>query len=210
MTTIGAVLDEFFSPFSKPNLWVMPESDDYTAIVRTWQPVIDATRQAKQDLAGSCVIWSNNYMTMPQWKPLMSDAPRANAYRRLIQSPPGTDPKTCKDAFIVYVTSKAARFSPLPVPLPEIQTRNLYTCSIGSFTIYATLDSVDCAAKNATVNFWMYNSMSKRSFGRFASHPAFSLSRMATQYMWWNWIESVEWSSGVARTLPRPAIARRW
>jgi hypothetical protein len=59
-------------------------------------------------------------------------------------------------------------------------------------------------------NYWMYNSMSKQSFGRFASHPAFSLSRMATQYMWWNWVESVDWSSGAVRVLPRKAGAGRW
>jgi hypothetical protein len=94
----------------------------------------------------------------------------------------------------------------------EIQTRNLYTCSIGSFNIYTTVDKVDCATKTATVNYWMYNAMSRHSFGRFASHPAFRLSRMATQYMWWNWVESVDWSSGAVRTLPRAiaAGARRW
>jgi hypothetical protein len=42
------------------------------------------------------------------------------------------------------------------------------------------LDKIDCASKTATMNYWMYNAMSKRSFGRFASHPAFALSRMAT------------------------------
>ena len=210
MTTVGDVLDEFFSPFSQQKLWIMPESDNYTVIVRKWQPVIDATNRAKQDLAMNCAIWSANYRTRPQWQPVMSDAPKANAYHRLIQSPPGTDPQTCRNAFIVYVTSKATKLYPVPVPLPEIQTRSLYTCSIGSFTIYGTLDAVDCTAKNATVNFWMYNAMSRRSFGRFASHPAFALSRMATQYMWWNWIESVEWSSGLVRTLPRPLVASRW
>lgn len=209
MTTIGAVLDEFFSPFSRQKLWVMPESDNYTVIVRTWQPVIEATDRAKQDLAANCAFWSANYMTNPQWQPVMSDAAKAGAYRRLVQSPPGTDPDTCRNAFIIYVGSKAARIAPFPV-VPEIETRDLYTCSIGSFNIYATLDAVDGTAKNATVSFWMYNSMSRRSFGRFASHPAFSLSRMATQYMWWNWVEAVDWSSGRVRTIPRAALASGW
>ncbi len=43
MTTVGEILDEFFSPFSSEKLWIMPESDGYTALVRKWQPVIDAS-----------------------------------------------------------------------------------------------------------------------------------------------------------------------
>jgi hypothetical protein len=44
--------------------------------------------------------------------------------------------------------------------------------------------------------------MSKRSFGKFASNPVFAACGMATQFMWWNWVESVDWSSGSVRTLP--------
>ena len=36
MTTVGDILDEFFSPFSSETLWVMPEDDNYTEIVRKW------------------------------------------------------------------------------------------------------------------------------------------------------------------------------
>jgi hypothetical protein len=214
MTTVGDILDEFFSPLSWDKLWIMGESDNYTGIVREWQPVIEASNRTKRNVAANCAQWSANYVTSPIWRPMRTDAPRPNSYREFVPSPPGTDPDTCRNAFVVYVTSKAARIAPIliPVPLPEIQTRNLYTCSIGSFNIYTTVDRIDCAAKTATMNYWMYNAMSKRSFGRFASHPAFRLSRMATQYMWWNWVEAVEWSSGIVRTVPRAVAAgtRRW
>jgi hypothetical protein len=208
MATIGDILDEFFSPFSSEKLWIMPESDNYTKIVRQWQPVIEAVNRTKRDLAANCVHWIS-YVTNPSWQPTKTDAPKPGSYREFVPSPPGTDPDTCRSAFIVYATSKASRFT--PSPLPEIQTRNLYTCSIGSFNIYTTVDRIDCAAKTATVNFWMYNSMSKRSFGKFASHPVFSVSGMATQYMWWNWVESVDWSSGTMKVLPRPpGASSRW
>jgi hypothetical protein len=54
MATIGEILDEFFSPFGKERLWVMPETDNYTKIVRTWQPVIGAVDKAKANLAANC------------------------------------------------------------------------------------------------------------------------------------------------------------
>ncbi len=212
MTTVGAILDEFFSPLSSEKLWIMPESDDYTTLVRQWQPVINATNRTKQHLAANCAHWSASYMTKPSWRPTMTDVPKANAYREFVRSPPGTDPETCRNAFVIYVTSKVAGVVPVPVPLPvpEIQTRELYTCSIGSFNVYTTADRIDCAAKTATLSYWMYNSMSKRSFGRFASHPAFSLSGMATQFMWWNWVESVDWTSGMVKTVPSAAGKSRW
>jgi hypothetical protein len=214
-TEIGDILDEFFSPFSREKLWVMPESDNYTRLVRAWQPVIGAVGRTKANLAANCARWQSSYRTNAAWQPTKTDAAKPGAYREFVASPPGTDPETCKSAFVIYVTSKAARSVPFPLNplspvLPEIQTRNLYTCSIGSFNIYTTVDQIDCGARTARMNFWMYNSMSKRSFGRFASHPAFSLSGMATQYMWWNWVESVEWTGGTVRTLPNPQVSRRW
>lgn len=139
----------------------------------------------------------------------MTDAPKPGAYRDFVPSPPGTDPQTCQNAFVVYVGSKAADVV-LPGTQPEIQTRDLYTCSIGSFNLYSTADQIDCVAKTATMDFWMYNNMSRQSFGRFASHPAFRLSGMRSQYMWWNWKESVDWKSGTMRVIPRTGVARRW
>jgi outer membrane protein OmpA-like peptidoglycan-associated protein len=186
-STIGQVLDEFFSPFSAERLWIWKESDNYTRIVRKWQPVIDAVDKVKADLQANCTTWQANHRTDPSWRPGMTDPPVTdpNSYRHFVRSPPGTDPDTCRNAFIVYVTTK---FSPIPV-----QTFELNTCSIGSFNIYATVDSIDCAAQTARMNIWMYNAMSKRSFGRFADHPAFRLSGMKKQYMWWNWPESHSW-----------------
>jgi hypothetical protein len=126
-----------------------------------------------------------------------------------VRSPAGTDPDTCRNAFVVYELWKAAS-PPLWIIIGGVQTEALYTCSIGSFNIYTTVDRVDCAARTATLSFWMYNSMSRRSFGRFAEHPVFFLSGMATQYMWWNWVESVEWTSGMVRTLPSPTSGSTW
>lgn len=212
MSTIGDILDEFFSPFSRERLWVMPENDNYTRIVRGWQPVIDASTRTKAHLSANCPQWQSSYMTNTAWRPSMTDAAKPGAYREFVASPPGTDPDTCRNAFVLYMASKAAGMAPrpVPIPMPEIQTRDLYTCSIGSFNIYTTVDQVDCSAKTARMNFWMYNSMSRRSFGRFASHPVFSLSGMATQFMWWNWVESVEWTSGSVRTVQSATGSRRW
>ncbi|TKD09144.1 hypothetical protein [Polyangium fumosum] len=201
MTTIGDVLDEFFSPLSSEKLWIMPESDNYTRIVRRWQPVIDASNRTKRNLAGNCSLWRSNFVTIPSWQPTKTDAPKPKSYREFVQSPPGTDPTTCKNAFMVYVASKFAKPPVIPVFLPEIQTEKLYTCSIGSFNIYTSVNKIDCTTRTAQMNFWMYNSMSRRSFGDFASHPVFSLCGMATQYMWWNWVESVDWSDGTVRTV---------
>jgi hypothetical protein len=193
-TSIGEVLDEFFSPFSSERLWVMNDNDNYTKIVRTWQPVIDAVNEAKAKLAANCANWQANHMTDPSWRPGMTDPPvrDPNADRVFVKSPLGTDPDACMKAFIVYATTK---FSPLifPLPVPPVETFALYTCSIGSFNIYATVDSIDCAAQTARMNIWMYNAMSKKSFGKFASNPAFRLSGMEKQYMWWNWSESHSW-----------------
>lgn len=95
MTTIGDVLDEFFSPspFAKEKLWVMPEGDNYTQIVREWRVVIDAVDRIKRHLSTNCATWQSRFMTNPAWKPVMSDAPKPGAHREFIQSPPGTDQK---------------------------------------------------------------------------------------------------------------------
>jgi hypothetical protein len=214
MATIGDVLDEFFSPLSKEKLWIMPENDNYTKIVRQWSPEIEAETRIKANVAANCAHWQANYKTDPAWKPTMTDAPKANAHREFVPSPPGTDPDTCKKAFVVYVTTKAASTGRILIPvlgaIPEIQTRELYTCSIGSFNIYTTADQIDCGAKKATLNFWMYNNMSKHSFGRFASEPVFAACGMKSQYMWWNWVESIDWSGGTILTVPKAAGKSGW
>jgi hypothetical protein len=213
VATIGDVLDEFFSPFSQERLWIMPESDEYTKIVLQWQPVIDAVNQIKADAVNHCAFWQTSYKTNPAWQPTKTDVPKPGAYRKFVGSPPGTDPQTCKDAFVIYVTTKTGKtalgiVSPVLGVLPAVQTRNLFTCSIGSFNIYTTAGQIDCAAKKATLNFWMYNNMSRHSFGRFANDPVFSACGMKSQYMWWNWVDSIEWSKGLVNTLPKTVGGR--
>jgi hypothetical protein len=187
---------------------------DTRRFVLQWQPVITAVNQIKADATANCAFWRATYRTNPAWQPTMTDAPKPGAHRKFVGSPPGTDPQTCKDAFILYATSKAASVAGLGVlgtvfpVIPSIQTRNLYTCSIGSFNIYTTADQIDCAAKRATLNFWMYNNMSKHSFGRFADDPVFVACGMKSQYMWWNWVDSIEWSRGPVNTLPKTPAAR--
>lgn len=208
MASIGDILDAFFSPFSSEKLWVMPEADEYTQRVRKWNPVIQAVGRIKSNLGTFPTTWNAAYKSDASWKPTMTDSPKPGADREFVPSPPGTDPETCKSAFVVYVTSKAAK-SMLPIGglLPSVQTDALYTCSIGSFNIYTTVDAIKLTAQTATMNFWMYNAMSKTSFGKFASHPAFALCGMKTQYMWWNWVENVEWASGNVKTVPKVATA---
>lgn len=184
-TSVGDVLDNFFSPMSSEKLWVMGEGDNYTQIVRQWGPVINAVGRVKNHLESNCETWSTDHATDPSWEPGKTDPPETdpNAYDEWVSSPPGTDPTTCRNAFIVYMTT-------------SYQTSDLYTCSIGSFGIYATVDSIDCANETAELNVWMYNAMDQESFGKYADHPVFSMSGMERQYMWWNWSESHSWGGG--------------
>ena len=112
MASIGDILDEFFSPFSSEKLWVMPENDDYTNRVRAWDPVIQAVARIKNNVATFCDVWATTYMSDAAWTPGKTDSPKPGAYRDFSPSPKGTDPETCKSAFIVYVATKAARMLP--------------------------------------------------------------------------------------------------
>jgi hypothetical protein len=196
-TTVGEILDEFFAVSSSPTLWVMPASDNYTRIVQRWQPVRDAVAQAKADVETNCSTWDTSRRTTSSWRPGMTNPPVAdpNAHAIWVHSPPGTDPTTCRNAFIVYKAS-------------GIQTFDLYTCSIGSFGIYVTVNNIDCVAKTAELNIWMYNAMSRRSFGRFAQY--FPLSGMETQYMWWNWTVPHSWGSAAPPVAPPSGGGSRW
>lgn len=213
MSTIGDILDQFFSPFSTENLWVMPETDEYTVIVRQWSHVIASTRRAKLNLSHNCSFWNAHYITNPAWKPTMTDSPKPGAFRDSVSKPLGTEPEICKKAFIIYVASGVAKSvrNVFGVGPPKaIQTDELYTCSIGSFRIWTTVDTIDCAAKKATMNFWMFNTMSRGSFGIYADDPVFRLCGMKNQYMWWNWVETVEWTAGGVTTVPKPASGWNW
>jgi hypothetical protein len=196
-TSVGEVLNEFFSPFSAETLWDMGPTDPYTVIVRNWQPVKDEIARAKTSIETQCTTWAGNHTSSGTFTPTMSDPPvwDPRAYVRSVRSPPGTDPDTCREHFIPYVASQGVRLIPPFFAMPPVETETLHTCAIGSFAVGITVDSIDCSAKTATMNVWMYNAMDTGSFGQFASNPAFALSGMERQYMWWHWTESHAWGT---------------
>jgi hypothetical protein len=213
---IGDILNEFFLPSSitDEKIWLMYENSLYTQIVRKWTPVIDAVTEAKSSLITDCAKWQV-YNTDSHWKPGAGDsfnefksrADQGKAYRKLVESPLGTEPETCKEAAMPYFTSVISTlmsvndpYRIITTPLIPIQTDKLHTCAIGSFNLFATVDRIDCQRKNAVLNFWIYNAMTRGSFGRYATHPKFKHSGMKTQYMWWNWIESFEWKADATKT----------
>lgn len=69
--SVGTILKEFFSPWGKPRLWVMQESDDYTRRVRNWQAVKNRVAAAKIHISANCEEWEGTHMTDPTWKPHM-------------------------------------------------------------------------------------------------------------------------------------------
>lgn len=181
-TRIGDILRLFFSLLSHEHVWRMDESDPYTAIVRRWQPVINAVEDAKRDLEGNCENWSQNHMTDPSWSP-GTDPTVPNAWSLRVRRPPGTDPETARGH---YIFSQVTGF----------QSDVLHTSSIGSFRIFVTTDQLDCARGRSTLQVWMWNAMTRSSFGDFAEELPFSISGMATQTMWWNWTEEHKWTPG--------------
>jgi len=182
MTTIGQVLDQFFSLSTARRLWVMRETDAYTRIVRQWQPVIHAVNRVKSNLASDPRTWESRHRTSPSWTPGLPDppVPDPHAYEEWVDSPPGTDSTTCGAAFVVYRTTGR-------------QTTTLHTAAIGEFGIFVTVDRIDLSARTAQMKIWMYNSMDRRSFGPHARH--FSGCGMARQTMWWNWSTPHRWTA---------------
>ena len=179
-THVGQVLDSFFSMSdSGAKLWVMGENDDYTDIVREWSPVKSQVSIIKSLVAHAPRTWSTSHTTTPSWKPQMRFGfdPRSG-YAKLVPHPPGTDPATAAKAYIVYIFT-------------TIRTDTLHTSSIGSFNVAATVDDVSFQPCRATINIWMYNEMSRESFGDFANHWYFRKRSMRSQYMWWNWKERI-------------------
>lgn len=53
----------------------MPAGDNYTRIVRSWRPVIEAVDRAKADLEANCPTWQSTHATDPSWSPGMTDPP---------------------------------------------------------------------------------------------------------------------------------------
>ncbi len=183
-TTAGEIIDSFFSfDATGPKLWVMTEDDPYTTFVRNWWPVEKRIKKIKSIVAKNSKKWARNHITTLGWKPRLgySFDPHAG-YNKLRSNPPGTDPKTARDAYAIYYFSR-------------IQTDNLYACAIGSFRLIATVDEVSLEKCRATINIWMYNEMSKKSFGHYARHWFFKGSKMYSQYMWWNWKEHIKFNN---------------
>jgi hypothetical protein len=210
MTSIGPILDEFFSPWSQERLWVMRSQDAYTELVRRWRPLRVKVNQAKDILAANCYEWQQTHRTTRGWRPSMTDPPRhdPNAWgaRRIRRRhppriglegwsyhPPGTDPTTCGEQFFLYANTGG--------PLFGIESDALHYCAIGSFGIYVTLDEIDCTNRIGTMRIVMYNNMSRRSFGDYARYA--SLSGQANQYMWWIWTETASWNAAGRRMSER-------
>ncbi|MEV4053834.1 OmpA family protein [Amycolatopsis sp. NPDC049688] len=203
-TTVGPILDEYFSPFSSPQVWVMEETDPYTVLVRGWQPVIDGQAWLLTHLEQNATDWAARHRTTPGWRPGTTGHDPAAASNP-VNNPPGTDPTTCSNAFLPYLAGEAARRNPWqPLPLPRIETWELHTCAIGSFVLRATVDAIDQAAGTATVNIWMQNEMSRKSFGQFAKLAV--LSGQATQYMWWHWRVQHRWVPAPPPPPPPPPL----
>jgi len=141
----------------------------YTEIVRKWQPVIDAVKKAKADYRQNTAAWRANHTTTASWEPSESYSTDPRAWNEFVQSPPGTDPFTAGFNFMIW-------------QYDHIQNTALYTSAIGSFDIYVTLNN------DSTMKVWMFNLMSRKSFGAFAD--SFPAATMANQWMWWDWTES--------------------
>ena len=183
-TTIAPILESFFSrTVSEPMLWVMGENDEYTTIVRNWESVKNQLPIIKSRVARAPRIWSASHTTSPTWRPQMRYGfdPRSG-YEVLVSSPPGTDPITARNQYIIYWFT-------------TIRTDSLHTSAIGSYRLAATVDTVTFNPCRATINIWMYNEMSRRSFGQYANHWYFRGRPMPSQFMWWNWKERIKFDS---------------
>jgi hypothetical protein len=186
LTSIGQILDAFFAYSGGDQSWMMYQYDPYTEIVKNWTPVKQAVEAAKADLKLNCSTWEKSHKTDFDWGAQPHTTPPVpNAWQDVVLSPPGTDPDTAARAFALYLTT-------------GYQTESLATSAIGSFTLFVTVDEIDCCAKKATLDIWMYNRMSRQSFGRFADWPVFAGCVMANQYMWWNWSEEYNFSTGAS------------
>ncbi len=206
MTYIADILLEFFSPLSKEKVWVMSENDNYTKRVRDWVVVKEAVRQIKFDLDTNASTWQNLFMTDKMWHPSLMNSKiversgKRGAHWHEEEHPPETAPMDCVRALAIYAITRPNKALGFGYATgQDFQPDNLYTSAIGSFSIYTTLDKFDNNTNTATMNFWMFNAMTKRSFGTKRSAD-FKLCGMKSQYMWWNWVEVVDWNSGIMRS----------
>ncbi len=196
MTSAVEILQEFFSPSSREKVWVMPEADNYTKIVREWSPVQASEYGTIIDFARSNVKIPP---TNPMWRPNLSNSRETDISRRYghedrVPSPVGTDPPTCQRELAHYFATRAlSGITGSAAP----QRVELQRAVIGSFRIYTTVDKINHKEKLGTFNFWMFNSMSKKSLDAYT--PDGNRFGMKTQYMWWNWVATFDWKGSVRR-----------
>lgn len=161
----------------------MNESDPYTGIVRNWDSVENQMNIILADISSNPSDWESNHITTAGWSPAGNENPDPNSgYSVNVPNPPGTDPTTARNHFILYLLS-------------DVQTPTLHTSAIGSYRINATVDTIDVAGCTAKVRFWMSNTMNQASFGQFANDFPFTLFDMEPQVMWWEWTEEIRFNS---------------
>jgi RHS repeat-associated protein len=183
LTTVIDVLNQFFSPSKSEVLWVMGPGDEYTTHMKNWNAVKDCVKRVELDIMGNCLKWLAIHKTTTGWAPKASPSfsHDPNAYEIPVRSPAGTDPYSAGLDYFIYNTTGHV-------------DNNLWYSSVGSSTFLATVDDLNCCTKEATINFWIYNCMSKGSFGPFSAF--FPKAGQANQYEWWNWKEMLFWGSG--------------
>jgi RHS repeat-associated protein len=195
---VSEVLGSFFNPLNFfPVLWIMPQDDPYTIVVRRWSVVQQQEDTIKRLISNDPEAWKNNHITSKTWRPKMEYGfdPRVR-YNELVKSPSGTDPATAEMEYMKYL-------------IWGYESDKLAWAAIGSFRIAATVDYVNIKECRARANVWMYNEMSKKSFGRFAKRWYFRWLPMATQYMWWNWKMDFTFNKK-GHYYDIPEVANRW
>jgi RHS repeat-associated protein len=195
---VSEVLGSFFNPLNFfPVLWIMPQDDPYTIVVRRWSVVQQQEDTIKRLISNDPETWKNNHITAKTWRPKMEYRFDSRVgYNELVKSPPGTDPATAEMEYKRYL-------------IWGYESDKLAWAAIGSFRIAATVDYVNIKECRARANVWMYNEMSKKSFGRFAKRWYFRWLPMATQYMWWNWKMDFIFNKK-GHYYDTPEVANRW
>jgi RHS repeat-associated protein len=195
---VSEVLGSFFNPLNFfPVLWIMPQDDPYTIVVRRWSVVQQQEDTIKRLISNDPETWKNNHITSKTWRPKMEYRFDSRVgYNELVKSPPGTDPATAEMEYKRYL-------------IWGYESDKLAWAAIGSFRIAATVDYVNIKECRARANVWMYNEMSKKSFGRFAKRWYFRWLPMATQYMWWNWKMDFIFNKK-GHYYDTPEVANRW
>lgn len=198
LTDVGEILDSFFtkrvvgwsSPFAGgmvqfpdpgEKLWVMPAADNYTKIVWRWDAVKGLIEEMKGDVSYDPEGWKKNRATTKGWRPTMGvwrQDPSSQRYHS--ENPEGTD---ALRASLLWFLRNAT----------TVQTDSLHKAAIGSFDLFVTIDSLDESTCTATINVWMFNNMSRESFGPWVNDFPFGDRYQRSQYMWWNWKETVKY-----------------